>query len=135
MQVHNLMSDHIATFQPLNPSNKAVHTYSVQKAGEDWAHTNNTTGDMTIQPGSMNALICPYTIKPQEYRHLMKGPDKPKWTRVFVNEIGRLFQVIRDIEGTNTCFYSQDSFLLNNGDNDIEMPALQLRCCRLKGVN
>ena len=43
--------------------------------------------------------------KPQEYRHLMKGPDKPKWSRAMENEIGRLFQGIRDIEGTYTCFF------------------------------
>ena len=35
----------------------------------------------------------------------MKGPNKTKWTRAFGNEIGRLFQGIRDIEGTNTCFF------------------------------
>ena len=48
MQGHNLMANHIATVQPLNPPNKAVHTYSVQKPGEYWAHPNNTTGDVTI---------------------------------------------------------------------------------------
>ena len=53
----------------------------------------------------MNAVICPDTGKPQEYSHQMKGPDKPKWTRAFKNEIGQLFQGIRDIEGTNTCFF------------------------------
>ena len=35
----------------------------------------------------------------------MKGPDKPKWSRAMENEIGRLFQGIRDIEGTYTCFF------------------------------
>ena len=58
MQGHDLMANHIATVQPLNPPNKTIHTYSVQKSGEDWAHTNNTTGDVVIQPGRMNALIC-----------------------------------------------------------------------------
>ena len=53
----------------------------------------------------MNTVIFPETGKPQEYRHLMKGPDKPKQTRAFGNDIGRLFQGIRDIEGTNTCFF------------------------------
>ena len=52
----------------------------------------------------MNTVICPETGKPQEYRPLVKGPNKPKWTREFVNEIGRLFQGIRDINVTNTCF-------------------------------
>ena len=53
----------------------------------------------------MNAVIYPETGKNQEYRHLMKGPDNPKWTREFANETGRLFQGIQDIEGNNTCFF------------------------------
>ena len=35
----------------------------------------------------------------------MKGTEKPKWTRAFGNEIGRLFQGIREIEVTKTCFF------------------------------
>ena len=33
----------------------------------------------------------------------MNGPDKPKWTRDMVNDIGCLFQLIRYIEGTEMC--------------------------------
>ena len=105
MQVHDLISNHTATVQLINPPNKAVHTYSVQKVGVDWAHTNNTTEDVTIQPGRMNTVIFLDTGKLQEYRHVMKGPNKPKWKRYFGNEIGRLFQGIQYIEGTNTCFF------------------------------
>jgi hypothetical protein len=37
---------------------------------------------------------------------LMKYPQlKPPWTRGFGNECGRLFQGIRDIAGTDTCFF------------------------------
>jgi hypothetical protein len=36
----------------------------------------------------------------------MKDPQlKPLWTRGFGNECGRLFQGIRDIAGTDTCFF------------------------------
>ena len=101
------MANHIEKVQPLNPPNKVVYTYSVQKVVEDWAHTKNTTRDMTIQTGRTNAVICPETGKTQEYRHLMKRPDKPKWTRAFGNEIGSIFQGIQDIEGTDTCFFIQ----------------------------
>ena len=69
------------------------------------AHTNNTIVDVTIHPVQMNAVICPETGKLQDYRHLMKGPDKPKWTEEFGNEIGRLFQGIQEIKVTNTCFF------------------------------
>ena len=65
MQGHNILAKNIATVQPLNPPNISVPTYSVQKTGEDWAHTNKTTGDVTIHPGQMNAVICPETGKPQ----------------------------------------------------------------------
>jgi hypothetical protein len=36
----------------------------------------------------------------------MNDPDlQPLWKRGFSNEVGRLFQGIRDIMGTNKCFF------------------------------
>jgi hypothetical protein len=41
-----------------------------------------------------------------EYSALMKDPRlQPLWTRGFGNECGRIFQGIRDIPGTDTCFF------------------------------
>jgi hypothetical protein len=41
-----------------------------------------------------------------EYMALMKDPRlQPIWKRGFGNECGRLFQGIRDIPGTDTCFF------------------------------
>jgi hypothetical protein len=41
-----------------------------------------------------------------EYTALMRDPQmKPLWTRGFGNKCGRLFQGIRDIAGTDTCFF------------------------------
>jgi hypothetical protein len=41
-----------------------------------------------------------------EYMVLMKDPDlQPLWKRGFGNEAGRFFEGIRDIQGTNTCFF------------------------------
>jgi hypothetical protein len=41
-----------------------------------------------------------------EYMALVKDPPlQPLWKRGFGNECGRLFQGIRDIPGTNTCFF------------------------------
>jgi hypothetical protein len=41
-----------------------------------------------------------------EYSALMKDPRlQPLWARGFGNECGRLFQGIRDIPGTDTCFF------------------------------
>jgi hypothetical protein len=42
-----------------------------------------------------------------EYSALMKDPRlQPFWTQGFGNECGRLFQGIRDIPGTDTCFFT-----------------------------
>jgi hypothetical protein len=54
-----------------------------------------------------NAVIHPVTGKEMEYSALMKDPRlQPLWTRGFGNECGRLFQGIRDIPGTDKCFFT-----------------------------
>ena len=70
---------------------------------------------MKIHTGQMNAIIFPDTGKHQAYRHLMKEPNDPKWTRAFENEIGRFFQEIRDIEETKTCFFIYNNELIHVG--------------------
>jgi hypothetical protein len=53
-----------------------------------------------------NAVIHPVTGKEMEYSALTKDPRRqPLWTHGFGNECGRLFQGIRDIPGTDTCFF------------------------------
>jgi hypothetical protein len=53
-----------------------------------------------------NAVVHPVTGKEMEYTALMKDPNlQPLWQRGFGNEAGCLFQGIRDIPGTNTCFF------------------------------
>jgi hypothetical protein len=52
------------------------------------------------------AVIHPITVKEMEYIALMKDPClQPLWKRGFGNEVGRLFQGICDIPGTDTCFF------------------------------
>jgi hypothetical protein len=54
-----------------------------------------------------NAVIHPVTGKEMEYSALMKDPRlKPLWTRGFGNKCGCLFQGIRAIPGTDTCFFT-----------------------------
>jgi hypothetical protein len=54
-----------------------------------------------------NAVIHPITGKDMEYSALMKYPRlQPLWIRGFGNECGRLFQGIREIPGTDTCFFT-----------------------------
>jgi hypothetical protein len=53
-----------------------------------------------------NAVVHPITGKEMEYMALMKDPSlQPLWKRGFGNEVGRLFQGIRNIPGTDTCFF------------------------------
>jgi hypothetical protein len=53
-----------------------------------------------------NAVIHPVTGKEMEYMALMKDPRlQPVWKRGFGNEWGCLLQGIRDIPGTDTCFF------------------------------
>jgi hypothetical protein len=75
---------------------------------------NMETANMAIALGThhwtqqnyANAVIHPVTGKEMEYTALMKDPTlQPLWKRGVGNEVGRLFQGIRDIPGTDTCFF------------------------------
>jgi hypothetical protein len=72
------------------------------------------TANMAIASGNhhwsqkhqANAAVHPVTGKEMEYTALMKDPNlQPLWKQGFGNELGRLFQGIRDIPGTDTCFF------------------------------
>jgi hypothetical protein len=73
----------------------------------DTAHMAIALGDNHwSQQDQANAVIHPTTRKEMEYMVLMKDPHlQPLWQRGFGNERGRLFQGIRDIPGTDTCFF------------------------------
>jgi hypothetical protein len=72
-----------------------------------------------------NAVIHPITGKEMEYSALMKDPRlQPLWTRGFGNECGRLFQGIRDIPGTDTCFFID----LKNIPNDRKITYGKIVC-------
>jgi hypothetical protein len=75
--------------------------------GMDSAHMAISLGDNHwSQRHQANTVIHPVTGNEMEYSALMKDPRiQPLWTRVFGNECGRLFQGIRDIPGTDTCFF------------------------------
>jgi hypothetical protein len=53
-----------------------------------------------------NSGVHPVTGNEMKYTALVKDPTlKPLWKRFFVNELGRIFQGIRDIQGKNTFFF------------------------------
>ena len=41
----------------------------------------------------------------QEYRHLIKGPERENWEKSFANELVQLSQGIREVKGTNTVMF------------------------------
>jgi hypothetical protein len=72
-----------------------------------------------------NAVFHPVTGKEMEYTALMKDPHiQPLWTRGFGNKSGRLFQGIRDIPGTDTCFFIK----LTNIQKDREITYGKIVC-------
>jgi hypothetical protein len=74
---------------------------------------------------SQRTLINPVTGKEMEYSALMKDPRlQPLWTQGFGNECGRLFQGIRYIPGTDTCFFIK----LKNIPNDRKITYGKIVC-------
>jgi hypothetical protein len=92
----------------------------------DAAHVAITLGNNHwSQRHQANAVIHPVTGKVMEYSALMKDPRlQPLWTRGFGNECGRLFQGIRDIPGTDTCFFTE----LKNIPNDRKITYGKIVC-------
>jgi hypothetical protein len=75
--------------------------------GMDTAHMSIALGNHHwTHQHQANAVVHPVNGKEMEYMALMKDPRlQPLWKRGFGNEYGRLFQGIRDIPGTDTCFF------------------------------
>jgi hypothetical protein len=94
--------------------------------GMDTAHMDIALGTHHwSKQHQANAVIHPVTGKEMEYMALMKDPRlQPLWKRGFVNECGRLFQGIRDIPGTDTCFFIK----LTNIPKDINITCGKIVC-------
>jgi hypothetical protein len=75
--------------------------------GMDTAHMAITMDNQHCsQKHQANAVVHPITGKENEYMALMKDHRlQPLWKLGFGNEVGRLFQGIHDIPGTDTCFF------------------------------
>jgi hypothetical protein len=107
----------VVTPRTLNPSTPRVPTRSQRLSprnlsqndfcGMDTAHMTIALGDNHwSRQHQANAVIHPVTGQEMEYSSLMKDFRlQPLWTRGFGNECGRFFQGIRDIPGTDTCFF------------------------------
>ena len=52
-----------------------------------------------------NAVTHQISGVPQEYRHLITGPEKKIWEISFAKELGKLSQGIREVKGTNIVIF------------------------------
>jgi hypothetical protein len=107
----------VVTPRTLNPSPPRVPTRSQRLSPRNLSQDDfcrMDTAHMAISLGSnhwsqqhlANSIIHPVTGKEMEYMALMKDPRlQPLWKRGFGDECGHLFQGIRDIPGTDTCFF------------------------------
>jgi hypothetical protein len=89
--------------QNISPRNLSQDDFG----GTDTAHMAISLGNRHwYQQHQANAVVHPITGKEMENMARMKDPRlQPLWKRGFGNEVGRLFQGIRDIPGTDTCFF------------------------------
>jgi hypothetical protein len=108
--------------QNLSPRNLSQDDF----CGMDTAHmTIALENHYWSQAHQANAVVHPITGKEMEYTALMKYPRlQPLWTRGFGNKCGRLFQGIRDIPGTDTCFFIK----LTNTPKDIKITYGKIVC-------
>jgi hypothetical protein len=108
--------------QRLSPRNLSQDDF----CGMDSAHMAIYLGtNHWSQQHQGNAVIHPVTGKEMEYSALMKDPRlQPILTRCFGSECGRLFQGIRDIPGTDTCFFID----LKNIPNDRKITYRKIVC-------
>jgi hypothetical protein len=93
---------------PIRSQNLAPRNLSQDDfCGMDTAHMAIALGNHHwSQEHQANTVVHPITGKEMKYMALMKDPLlQPLWKRGFGNECGRLFQGIRDIPGTDACFF------------------------------
>jgi hypothetical protein len=106
----------------LSPRNLSQDAF----CGMDTAHMAIALGDNHwSQQHQANAFVHPVTGKEMEYMAIMTDPRlQPLWKRGFGNECRRLFQGIRDIPGTDTCFFIK----LTNIPKDINITYGKIVC-------
>jgi hypothetical protein len=109
-------------FRRLSPRNLSQDDF----CGMDTAHMAIALGNNHwSQRHHAKAVIHPVTGEEMEYSDLMKDHRlQPLWTRGFGNECGRLFQGIRDIPGTDICFFIE----LKNIPNDRKITYGKIVC-------
>jgi hypothetical protein len=109
--INCVIAEHILTDAQLPPpiTNAPARRQGYALAAHLLQHNKTHSAESTSEH-FIGAVLDDDTGAVLEYRHLIKS-DKYKsiWVHSFANELGRLFQGIRDIPGTNTCFFIRKS--------------------------
>ena len=90
---------------PAPPVSRLPRTRAQHRATP--VHLINSATTCPLNPiNFIGAVVDDDTGDVLEYRHLIKSAThRAVWQRSFANELGRLFQGVRDVKGTNTCFF------------------------------
>ena len=65
-------------------------------------------------PRAANSVTHQVSGVAQEYRHLIKGPERKIWERSFAKELGQLAQGIREVKGKNMVMFVPKSKVPKN---------------------
>ena len=109
--INCIIAEHVLTNAqpPPRSTNAPIRRHGYALAAQLLQHTEPHSAANTAEH-FIGAVIDDDTGEVLEYRHLIKSEKyKRIWERSFANELGRLFQGIRDVPGTDTCFFIQKS--------------------------
>jgi hypothetical protein len=99
---------------PLPTTNAPSHQQGYAFAAHLLQH-NELPSAANASEHFIGAVIDDDTGAMLEYRHLINSEKYRRiWERSFANESGRLFRGIRDIPGTDTCFFIRKSQVLKH---------------------
>ncbi len=109
--INSVIAEHVLTEAQLPPptTNAPSHRQGFAFAVHLLQH-NELPSSVNASEHFIGAVIDDDTGAVLEYRHLIKSEKYSRiWERSNANELGRLFQGIRDIPGTDTCFFIRKS--------------------------
>jgi hypothetical protein len=100
-------SPHLTPTPTVEPAPPPRHRYPLRSQQAHIVATVIPNNNPPLPPQQANSVIDAITGNSQEYRHLIKGPDRQIWLTSYANELGRLAQGVgkRMPTGTNTLFF------------------------------
>ena len=94
----------VNTVQPLRVD-KGGHSSNLRSRGNKNPRPQYALTEKCQKTRESNSVTHPISGVAQEYRHMIKGPDRKTWERSFANKLGQLDQGIREFKGANTVMF------------------------------